>query len=432
MKKIFTFLTGIFVCALLTSGASAQSQAGDPAQLDESESTVATSPTASSASVAALSSEQIAQKIADAKQLLQSRQTSMTAVSVTLAALDPETSQINLISVPKDSFLVCGANLLATSQFGHSLRVHVNSANGVNTAVTVTDTATDRAFLPLVVQYPIVKSGSVTETAYYTSAHPALLSPGLTEAGNTYVTSMLEGAAQHLADGGVNISPDIVNVAEHLVIVEHTDHKRFQNEDRSKIYPEVLSLYALNQGNTFRYSVSSAGAGGMIQMIPKTYTGIRNQHPTVSLNSDFVDGMRDHANALEAMLLYLDDTWKYLQKSPEVQDALHTGVATKPELLAAGYNSNPMRLPAYLKSGGAGWRALVPAETQMYLAIYSSVDSNVQFKNASPQNAVSQESSSETPVGSSVVGRGAAAALVSWLGREFEISARALLGRMRS
>src|SRR5437899_733179 len=176
MKKVFTFLTGIFVCALLTSGASAQSQDSNPAQTNQSETTVAISPATSSAAAAALSSEQIAQDIAEAKQLLKARQTSASAVSVTLATLDPETSQINLVSVAKDSFLVSGSNLLATSQLGRSLRIHVINANGVNTAVTVTDVATGRAFLPLVVQYPIVKSGSVTETAYYTSAHPALLS----------------------------------------------------------------------------------------------------------------------------------------------------------------------------------------------------------------------------------------------------------------
>ena len=117
----------------------------------------------------------------------------------------------------------------------------------------------------------------------------------------------------------------------------------------------------------------------MIQMIPRTYEAIRQQHPAIGLKADFVDGMRDHANALKAMLLYLDDTWTKLQESSDVQDALRSGTATKPELLAAGYNSNPLRLPAYLKNGGTSWRALIPAETQMYLAIYSSVDSNVQF-----------------------------------------------------
>ncbi len=89
--------------------------------------------------------------------------------------------------------------------------------------------------------------------------------------------------------------------------------------------------------------------------------------------------MRDHANALEAMLLYMNDTWNNLSRSTEVQDALSNGIATKPELLAAGYNSNPMRLPLYLKNGGTQWRTLIPAETQMYLAIYSSIDNTLQL-----------------------------------------------------
>src|SRR5260370_38495935 len=107
----------------------------------------------------------------------------------------------------------------------------------------------------------------------------------------------------------------------------------------------------------------------MIQMIPGTYAAIRQQHANVSLQADFVSGMRDHANALEAMLLYLNDTWNSLAQNSEVKDALRDGIATKPELMAAGYNSNPMRLPLYLKAGGAQWRTLIPAETQMNLKI---------------------------------------------------------------
>jgi hypothetical protein len=54
-------------------------------------------------------------------------------------------------------------------------------------------------------------------------------------------------------------------------------------------------------------------------------------------------------------------------------------MAGKAELLAAGYNSNPTRLPVYLKESGTEWRTRIPAETQMYLAIYSSVDKNLSF-----------------------------------------------------
>ena len=168
----------------------------------------------------------------------------------------------------------------------------------------------------------------------------------------------------------------------------------------------------------------------MIQMIPRTYQGIRQNHPGIDLNPDFVAGMRDHANALEAMLLYMQDTWKGLQQNTEVQDALRSGVATKPELLAAGYNSNPLRLPTYLKKGGSAWRTLIPAETQMYLAIYSSVDSNVRFENSVAQET-SDDSATAGQVGATVGRRSAGTALMAWLHKEL-LSSSSLLSRILS
>jgi hypothetical protein len=82
------------------------------------------------------------------------------------------------------------------------------------------------------------------------------------------------------------------------------------------------------------------------------------------------------------MLLYMNYL-NDLARWPEASGARH-GIAGKAELLAAGYNSNPARLPGYLKEGGAEWRTRIPAETQMYLAIYSSVDKNLNFNDARP------------------------------------------------
>jgi hypothetical protein len=234
--------------------------------------------------------------------------------------------------------------------------------------------ATNHQLVPLVVQYPIVREGELREMAYYSSAHPALLSPEVVREGNVYVRTMLESAAARLRAEGATIEPEIVDIAEHLCIVEHTDHSRFLKEDRAALFNEILSLYALNEPNTYRYSVSVAGAGGMVQMIPSTYAMVRNLHPNIDLKADFVDGMTDHANALEAMLLYMQGTWNDLLRSPDVQDALATGLATQPELVAAGYNSNPARLSSYIRRGGANWRTLIPAETQMYLRIYGALD----------------------------------------------------------
>lgn len=365
MRKSLIILSGILVCAL--NGLGNVSQPNTTTL--ESQKTILPG---------RLSPAEITLRITEARQLLQSS-LPVSSDSVGLAVLDSELGKLGVVSLPKTDFLTKDSVLSANTSLGRKVQVEIIRANGVNTALVVTDISSGQTLMPLVVQFPIVKNGGVSEVAYYTSAHPALLSAELTEAGQNYVRTKLGLAAARLAVKGISIPNDIVNVAEHLCIVEHTDHKRFMNEKQSELFPEILSLYALNQAGTYRYSVSTAGAGGMIQMIPRTYEAIRQQHSTVALNPDFVSGMRDHSNALEAMLLYMNDTWNDLAKRSEVQAALDSGIAHKAELLAAGYNSNPARLPAYLKEGGADWRTRIPAETQMYLAIYSSVDENLNF-----------------------------------------------------
>jgi hypothetical protein len=325
---------------------------------------------------APLSVAELNQRLAAAKQTLQAQTFSTSAVQ--LAAFNSTTGQMHVLWVGKESFLTKGGDYQMVSNQGANLRVRIVRPNGVNTSVIVSDAGTRKSLYPLMVRYPIERGGNFSP-AFYVSAHPALISDELVASGKTYVNSMMDQAVQSLAADGIHIPDDLVEIASHLVLVEHTDHQRFRHDNRAEIYPEVLSLYALNRGDTYRYSVSSAGAGGMIQMIPKTYAAIREHHPNVTLDPDFVNGMQNHANALKAMLLYINDTWKFLQSQDEVQHALRTGMATKTELLAAGYNSNPYRLPGYLENGGTSWRSLIPAETQMYLAIYQSVDSHVEF-----------------------------------------------------
>ncbi|HEX8149113.1 MAG TPA: hypothetical protein VF591_18165, partial [Pyrinomonadaceae bacterium] len=236
-----------------------------------------------------------------------------------------------------------------------------------------------RELQPLVVRYPVEKGGKLKEVAYSPSAHPAVEDAEVARAGGEYVRERLDEAARKLAAIGERIDPAVIDVAERLCHVEHTDHKRFLSEESAPLFDEIRTLYALNAGDTYRYSVSSAGAGGMVQMIPPTYQGIREQHPKAALKGDFVEGMRDHANATQAMLLYMQDTWDYLKKQEEVAAALEGGLATQAELLAAGYNSNPRKLPGYLSRGGSAWRTLIPEETKMYLRIYAAVEATVDF-----------------------------------------------------
>ncbi|HET7114298.1 MAG TPA: hypothetical protein VFI57_11685 [Pyrinomonadaceae bacterium] len=318
-------------------------------------------------------------RITEAKRMLRTRPvaTAMTTTPsiefVTIAALDRETAKTHFITMSKETFLTRGAELDTVTSLGTNIKVRIIRANGVNTALTIA-TPEGKSLAPLTVEYPIEKGGLFREMAYYTSAHPELLSKDLVRSGQSYVRSMLDLAAKRLSEKGVTITPDLIDVAERLCVVEHVDHDRFRNENRLALYDEIYSLFALNELDTYRFAVSSAGAGGMVQMIPWAYNLQRTRYPGVGLMPDFVAGMRNHGNALQAMLLYMNDTWRDLAANDEVQYALNSNLATKSELLAAGYNSNAAKLPGYLKRGRDNWKNLIPRETQMYLQIYKSFD----------------------------------------------------------
>ena len=331
-------------------------------------------------------------RISEAQRMLKTRpKTTALAVGqiefVTIAALDRETAKTHFITISKQTFLTKGAEVSTTTSEGTNVNVRIVRANGVNTALTIF-TPDGKSLTPLTIEYPIERGGKFLETAYYTSAHPALLSQDLVRSGQSYVRNMLDLAAKRLRDKGVAISPQLVDVAERLCVVEHVDHERFRAENRLALYDEIYSLFALNEIDTYRFSVSSAGAGGMVQMIPWAYNLERTRHPGVGLMPDFVTGMRNHGNALQAMLLYMHDTWNELTASDEVKYALEAKVATPSELLAAGYNSNAAKLPGYLKRGGDGWRTLIPRETQMYLQIYKSFEGLVPMQSRMNTEAV--------------------------------------------
>ena len=228
------------------------------------------------------------------------------------------------------------------SEHGRQLNIRTIRGNGVNTPIVLTDEKGESE-LPLLVQYPVIRGGKYVETAYYMSTHPGLVTPEVVSAGRYYVRNVIELARERLREKGITIQPKVADIAERLAGVEHVDHMRFRNENQADIFNDIYTLYALNEGQTYRYSVSSAGAGGMVQMIPSTYRMVRSWHPNVPLNPDFVEGMRNHVNASEAMLLYMQRTWNDLIASPTVADAYSSGIATQEQLMAAGYNSNPAR-----------------------------------------------------------------------------------------
>ncbi len=327
---------------------------------------------------------EIKSMIADAKRQLQTRPITIASSGsiyegvevVRVAFKDEKSGDIDFVTLDKVAFLSTASEKFLTSQNGKQLIIKTIRGNGVNTPVTITE-PDGTAHLPLLVQYPRVTNKVYEETAYYISTHPGLVTPEVVGAGRLYVRNTIELAREKLRTKGIKIDPAVADIAERLAAVEHVDHLRFKTEDHAKIYDDVYTLFALNEGDTYRYAVSSAGAGGMVQMIPSTYRMVRSWHPTIGLNADFVTGMRDHTNASQAMLLYMQRTWNDLLKSPAVAGAMLSGFATQKQLIAAGYNSNPARLPGYINRGGENWTNLIPRETKIYLQIYDSVERNV-------------------------------------------------------
>ncbi len=319
-------------------------------------------------------------KIAEAKRMLQTRPLTTTMSEpmtmntlVRIAYYDFRTRNIDFIVLDKETFLTAGVGTMAVSSSGRALTARTIRANGVNTPIVITD-ETGQPQQPLLIQYPVERGGRFIETAYYISTHPGLVTPEVVSAGRFYVRNVIDIAREQLRVKGFSIQPKVADIAERLAAVEHVDHFRFRTELHANIYNDIYTLFALNEGQTYRYAVSSAGAGGMVQMIPSTYRMVRARFPNALLMPDFVEGMRNHVNASQAMLLYMQMTWNDLIASPTVYSAMQDGIATQEQLMSAGYNSNPAKLPGYINRGGANWSTLIPRETKIYLQIYSSIE----------------------------------------------------------
>ena len=298
---------------------------------------------------------------------------------VRVAFHDWDSGKLDYVVMTKEAYLSKATDVQTISSNGKPVTVRTIRGNGVNTPLMIFD-QNNNSHLPLLVQYPVEKGGRYIETAYYISTHPGIVNPEVVNAGAMYVRNTIDIAREKLREKGIFIQPRIADMAEKLATVEHVDHQRFRTEYHPNIYNDIFTLYALNEGQTYRYSVSSAGAGGMVQMIPPTYRMMRSRYYQVGLMPDFVEGMRDHVNASQAMLLYMQMTWNDLVASPTVFDALQRGIATDEQLMAAGYNSNPAKLPGYIKRGGAGWTNLIPRETKIYLQINESLNRFVPMK----------------------------------------------------
>ncbi|MBP9686212.1 MAG: transglycosylase SLT domain-containing protein [Candidatus Doudnabacteria bacterium] len=236
--------------------------------------------------------------------------------------------------------------------------------NGVNTRFQVNKPA---GGLVVALKYLITPVESGSKVAIEQAMYPALYTPYAPEltgietstAGDAYLTGVIQSAAAALQNkSSVSvpgktipeaIKPELVRA---LLYAEHMDTAEFINTTNTQsLIDKVNVLLATNKGDTWKYSVSSAGAAGISQFIPSTYASLVKRHTDVALVSDFVAGMRDHVNAVKATFILLDDYIKAVQdRAPEYFLSGHAF-----DYGVAAYNGGPARVALAAKQFGTAW-----------------------------------------------------------------------------
>jgi len=188
-------------------------------------------------------------------------------------------------------------------------------------------------------------------------------------------------------------------LAVKLVIVEQVDpfvFKRFSarfsqahginQRDGDTLAMKVLTNRAftsvgLNGEMSRAYSISRAGAAGLFQLMPGTYSGLRNLYPQANLNPNFREGATEHLNAAKAALLLFDSDTRnaprlYKQIFLKNREALG-------EYLAACYNAGAPNIAGSLRQHGRNWREHIPDESKDYVRKFLALERL--FKNKVPQ-----------------------------------------------
>lgn len=195
--------------------------------------------------------------------------------------------------------------------------------------------------------------------AVYVPYSTYLDTPEVAAYGEKYLSDIIDQVAKELSTyaSSVDSSKTIIEVIKPslvraLVYAEHMDgYELAATPDPRNIISRINTLFAGNEGDTYRYSVSSAAARGISQFIPSTYEALVKRHVGANLIPDFEAGMSDHKNSIKATYLLLDD---YIQavKARTPQEFIE-GQAF--DFGVASYNGGVARVARALKAFGQSW-----------------------------------------------------------------------------
>ncbi|MFL6214266.1 MAG: hypothetical protein ACJ74J_10295 [Blastocatellia bacterium] len=236
--------------------------------------------------------------------------------------------------------------------------------NGINSEFECAAPAGARV---LAIKYPVSNEGrrfggdaEVIE-AVYTPYSAEIETAAVVEQGLKVQDEFIDKAYERLKKRGVQSRAfegrritDVVprGVLRVLLINEHIDPGEFRTQGLAgPLARRVLTVVATNKEKAYAYSISRAGARGLVQMIASTYSLLLRKYPEAGLVGDFAVGMADPINAVMAQVLLCDADWQSLQSRFDIS----------PEqvgpYLAAAYNGGVGRVISLLNNEQEEWMA---------------------------------------------------------------------------
>ncbi|MEN9552321.1 MAG: hypothetical protein RI935_698 [Candidatus Parcubacteria bacterium] len=201
--------------------------------------------------------------------------------------------------------------------------------------------------------------GGYGEYITYTPAHADLRTSEVITSGVEYVNTVIDEAVKLFVAKGIqqSILKPSTEVARRVAVIEHIDPYEFYNKNRDNkrelknLYDISLAEYSLNLGIAYNHLINSAGAGGMMQIIPRTYRDVRARivqrgwFKEQDLPEDVNEGRKSPlvSAVISIALSYLNY---------ELKQKLLSGLGEEDRLLvlASMYNGSPKLLDQILKS----------------------------------------------------------------------------------
>ena len=234
--------------------------------------------------------------------------------------------------------------------------------NGINSDIACLDPPGGKV---VAVKYPVSNEGNrfgpgdLVIEAVYTPYSAEIKTEDVIKRGIEVQNGFIEKAYAHLHDRGVLsrafpgrrvvdvIPKDILRV---LLLNEHIDPSEFKSAGVTRpLVERVLTVIATNRDKAYAYSISPAGARGLVQMMPSTYSLLLGRYPAAGLKSSFATAVADPINAVMSQVLLCDSDWESIRARTDLP------VERVGPYLAAAYNGGVGRVLTVLSNDEMQW-----------------------------------------------------------------------------